>query len=441
MENKVIVLPNGADLDRIPPHSGQEMDRKVSRRYPLWVTRLGLGLSLLIGLSLFWIFLAPQEGQVLAVNGEQLTIAPVVEGQFEDFIPIRARVTPEYTVYLDSIEGGRVEEILVEEGAVLKAGDLVLRLSNAGLQLDAISREAQVTEQINNAQTLELQLEQNRIRNKRDVAEAEYQTKRLSRIARRQRSLIAKGHISVEDFEATEDELAYWQTLLSIRKEAQDSDARLQKAQLKQIQSSVAQLQANLQIARANLEKLNVRAPISGQLTAFDLELGQSIAQGERLGQIDDQHGFKLVALVDEFYISRIAVGQLATTEFDDQDFEMRVTKIYPQVHNGQFEVDLIFTQLSPENLRRGQNLQSQLSLSDPSPALLLPNGSFFQASGGRFVFVVDGSGAAAQRRDVRLGRRNTRFVEVLDGLNVGERVITSSYDNYRNMMRLEFEG
>lgn len=426
---------------RTAPHSGLEMDRKIERRYPKWVRLSAISVTSIGALILIWLLLLPKQGEVLAINGDYLTIASVSHGQFEDYIPIRARVTPARTVYLDSIEGGRVEEILVEDGTILKAGDLILRLSNAGLQLDAISREAQVTEQINNAQTLELQLEQNRIRNKRDLAEAEYQVKRLSRMAERQRTLIEKGHISREDYEATEDELGYWTTLRAIREEAQISDARLQQAQLKQIQSSVKQLQANLQIARANLEKLNVRAPISGQLTALDLEPGQSIAQGERLGQIDDPGSFKLVALIDEYYISRIAVGQLATTEFDGRAYEIRVTKVYPQVRNGQFEVDLIFTTSTPENLRRGQNLQSQLSLSDPSPALLIPNGSFYQASGGRFVFVVDDTGDTAHRRPVRLGRRNTRFVEVLDGLTAGERVITSSYDNYREMTRLEFEG
>lgn len=423
------------------PHSGQNMDRKITSRYPKWVKPAGLA-ALISSLFLTALFLwLPSSGQNLRVSGQQLSIATVEQGEFEDYIPIRARVTPARTVFLDSIEGGRVEDILVEDGVHLKAGDLILRLSNATLQLDAISREAQVTEQINNAQTLELQLEQNRIRNKRDVAEAEYQVKRLSRIAKRQRALIERGHISQEDFEATEDELDYWAKLLDIRKEAQVSDARLQQAQLKQIQSSVAQLQTNLAIARSNLDKLNVRAPISGQLTAFDLEVGQSIAQGERIGRIDDPNSFKLVAQIDEFYINRISVGQFATTEFDDQHYEMQVTKIYPQVRNSQFEVDLIFTKDAPDVLRRGQNLQSQLSLSDPSPALLIPNGSFYQASGGRFVFVVDREGQMASRRDVRLGRRNTRFVEVLEGLSAGERIITSSYDNYRNTTRLEFDS
>ena len=188
-----------------------------------------------------------------------------------------------------------------------------------------------------------------------------------------------------------------------------------------------------------NLDNLNIKAPINGQLTAFNLEVGQSIARGERIGQIDEPNNFKLVALVDEFYLNRIDIGQIATAESGGKTYRLVVKKIYPQVRNGQFEVDLFFLDEVPPDLRRGQNISSRLYLSDPSEAVLLPNGAFYQDTGGQWVFVVEGDGASAQRRSVRLGRKNTRFVEVVEGLRPGERVITSTYQNYMDMARLEF--
>lgn len=438
---KVIRLAesNGVRVNNETLHSGQNMDRVIERRYPKWLRPAIIGAVIACTLLFGFFFLEPSSGRVLRIEGSQVAISSVMQGEFEDFIPIRGRATPATTVYLDAVEGGRVEEVFVEDGAVLSAGTAIVRLSNASLQLDVISREAQVTEQLNNAQTLELQLEQNRIRNKRDVIEANYQVKRLSRLHERRLQLLENGHVSQEEFDANEDELEYWANLKAVRLEAQASDEKLQKAQLSQIRISVNQLQTNLAFARKNLDNLNIKAPINGQLTAFNLEVGQSIARGERVGQIDEPNNFKLVALVDEFYLNRIDIGQVATAESGGETYKLVVKKIYPQVRNGQFEVDLFFLDQAPADLRRGQNISSRLSLSDPSEAILLPNGAFFQDTGGQWVFVVDGEGSFAQRRPVRLGRKNTRFVEVVEGLTPGERVITSTYQNYMDMARLEF--
>lgn len=419
------------------PHSGQTMDRRIERKIPRWARRAATGGLILMGVVGVALVFRPNEGRALRVTSEAVTISTVTRGTFEDFIPIRARVTPATTVYLDAIEGGRVEEVLVEDGVYLKKGQLIARLSNTALQLDVISREAEVSEQINNAQTLELQLEQNRIANKRNIIEAEYQVQRLTRLVERRRQLVPQGHVSREDYEASEDELAYWQRLLEVRLEAQKSDERLQRAQLAQISASLEQLKHNLVFARTNLDNLNITAPFEGQLTAFDLEVGQSVEQGERIGQIDDPDSFKLVALIDEFYINRIDIAQTATAEIAGRGHQLYVKKIYSQVREGQFEIDLAFQEDAPSDIRRGQTIQTRLALGDPSPAVLIPNGAFYLDTGGDWVFVVGSDTQEAIRRRVKLGRRNARFIEVLDGLEPGERIITSPYNNYLDMTRL----
>jgi HlyD family secretion protein len=358
---------------------------------------------------------------------------------FEDFIPLRGRLVPRSTVYLDAIEGGRVEQVLIEDGALVDAGEPIAMLSNTNLQLEVLGREAAVTEQLNNMRTIELQLEQNRLSHKRNLVEIEYQVTRLNRAIDRQRELASKNLVSQSTIDELDDELTYYRNRREVTLESQATDTRMQEQQLRQLREAGDQLQASLGFARKNLDDLNIRAPVAGKLSGFNIEVGQSIARGGRLGQIDDPDGYKLNVSIDEYYLGRVDLEQTAVAEHGRQNLGLRVAKIYPQVNNGQFEVDMTFND-EPAGLRRGQTLQVKLTLGDNTDALLIPNGSFYQETGGNWVFVVSADGTEAVRRDVRLGRRNTDYIEVLDGLEAGERVVTSPYTNYVGMERLTLD-
>ncbi len=432
---------NNANLQAVPPStrqpSGARMDRPVRRKPRRWWAAAMLGMLAVVGALLASRWLFPEAGRSLRVGAEQVSIATVARGVFEDFIPVRARVVPRSTVFLDAVEGGRVEAVLVEDGAMVEEGQVLVRLSNAQLQLDVIAREAEVTQQLNNLDTLRLQLAQNRLAHRRTLIDVDYQIRRLSRLAEDGERMIGDGYVSQRELDDAREELDYQRALRTVTLEAQATDESLQEAQLKQLTDAAEQLRANLRLARENLANLEVRAPIAGQLTAFDIEVGQSLARGERIGHIDDPERYKLTALIDEFYLARVDIALPASTEVGGEQLDLRVTKIYPQVSNGQFEVDLSLTGEAPSQVRRGQTLQTRLQLGDPSEAVLIPNGAYYQDTGGNWVFVVAGDGQAAVRRPVRLGRRNARQIEVLDGLQPGERVIVSPYTGFLAMDRL----
>ena len=416
--------------------SGQGMDRRVEKRTSP-ARKLAYGLAVILVMAFVW-WLAGLllGGRSLSVNAQRITVSTATVGTFEDFIPLRGRLVPRSTVYLDAIEGGRVEQVLIEDGAVVAAGDAIALLSNTNLQLEVLGREAAVTEQLNNMRTIELQLEQNRLSHKSNLVEIDYQIVRLNRAVERQRELTSRNLVSQSTLDELEDELTYYRNRRAVTLESQATDSRMQVQQLQQLRDAGEQLQAGLGFARKNLDDLNVRAPVAGKLSGFNIEVGQSIARGGRLGQIDDPDGYKLNVSIDEYYLGRVDLGQLATAEHGNSDLELRVSKIYPQVNNGQFEVDMSFGD-EPVGLRRGQTLQLKLTLGDNSDAILIPNGSFYQETGGNWLFVVAADGTEAVRRTVRLGRRNTDFIEVLDGIEAGEQVVTSPYTSYVGLDRL----
>ena len=419
--------------------SGQGMDRVVARKMPMGrKIAYGVG-AVLAALFIYWLVGMLLGGRTLSVNSQRVFVSEVSTGTFEDFIPLRGRLVPRSTVYLDAIEGGRVEEVFVEDGALVAAGDPIARLSNTNLQLEVLGREAAVTEQLNNMRTIELQLEQNRLSHKRNLVEIDYQIIRLNRSIDRQRELAEQNLVSQSTVDELQDELDYYMNRREVTLESQATDARLQEAQLAQLKTAGEQLETSLTYARKNLEDLNVTAPVSGKLSGFNIEIGESIVRGGRLGQIDDPDGYKLNVQIDEYYLGRVDIGQTAMAEIGRNTWGLRIAKIYPQVNNGQFEVDMVFEE-EPESLRRGQTMQVRLTLGDNSDAILIPNGTFYQETGGNWIFVVSPDGAEAVKRTVRLGRRNTDFIEVLDGLDPGEKVITSPYTNYVDMDRLTLD-
>ena len=302
--------------------SGQAMDRRVEKKvsYGRLATYAAGGLA---GLLFVWWFVdAVMGGRSLSVNAQRITVSTVTTGTFEDFIPLRGRLVPRSTVFLDAIEGGRVEQILVEDGAIVEAGDMIAVLSNTNLQLEVLGREAAVTEQLNNMRTIELQLEQNRLSHKRNLVEIDYQITRLSREINRQRELISKNLVSQSTVDQLEDELTYYQNRREVTLESQATDARMQEQQLQQLRDAGEQLQTGLRFARENLDDLSVRAPVAGKLSGFNIEIGQSITRGGRLGQIDDPDGYKLNARIDEYYLGRVDLQQVATAEHNGRDLE-----------------------------------------------------------------------------------------------------------------------
>jgi HlyD family secretion protein len=416
--------------------SGQGMDRRVEKRTP-WQKKLALALAGLAALGfVLWLALQLTGGRSLSVQSGRIVVSEVTTGTFEDFIPLRGQLVPKSTVYLDAIQGGRVEEVLVEDGANVEAGQLIARLSNTNLQLEVLGREAVVTEQLNAMRTIELQLEQNRLAHKRNLVEIDYQVKRLERAIERQRDLVTRDLVAQSTLDELQDELDYYVSRKTVTLESQATDARLQEQQLRQLREAGAQLETGLGFARKNLDDLVIRAPVAGRLSGFNPEIGQSIAPGGRLGQVDDPEGYKLRVGIDEFYLGRVDLEQTGIAEHGRRDYEVVVAKVYPQVNDGQFEVDMNFDE-EPRGLRRGQTLQVRLTLGDDSEAVLVPNGAFYQETGGSWIFVVSSDGTEAVRRNVRFGRRNTDFIEVLDGLEPGERVVTSPYTSYAGMDRL----
>ncbi len=444
-------IPHGANkvntvskLSKMQKHdglsvSGQGMDRVVEKKMPMGrKITLGIGGILLLVFA-GWLTSTLLDGRSLSVDSQRITVSTVTTGTFEDYIPLRGRLMPRSTVYLDAIEGGRVEAVLIEDGTLVEAGEPIAVLSNTNLQLVVLGREAEVTEQLNFMRTLELQLEQNRLSHKRNLIEIDYQIVRLTRSVERQRDMASRNLVSQSTLDELEDELKYYRDRREVTLESQATDARLQEQQLSQLRTAGEQLRSSLDFARKNLDDLNVRAPISGRLSGFNIEVGQSIERGGRLGQIDDPDGFKLNVRIDEYYLGRVDLKQVAQAEHNNRSLDLEIAKIYPQVKDGQFEVDMIFSE-EPVGLRRGQTLQLRLTLGDNTGALLVPNGTFYQETGGNWMFVVSPDGTEAIKRPVRLGRRNVDFIEVLDGLEAGEKVVTSPYTGYAGMDRLALD-
>jgi HlyD family secretion protein len=416
------------------------MDRVVEQGFCQRYRNRIIAAGVLFALLVAWLVWRPEGGRVLKIQNERLTVSTVSAGKYEDFIPIRGQVAPLKTVFLDAIEGGRVEAIHIEDGAEVKAGDLLIELSNTQLQLDVIAREAEVTEQQTNLRNTELSLERNRLEHKRNLVDIEYHITRLRREIDRLTPLLEKELVDGGSLERLRDEYEWYLARRDVTLESQATDERLQKAQMEQLQIATGQLEKNLLVARRNLDALNVRAPVDGKLTAFNLEVGQALERGTNIGQIDDPRRFKLTAHIDEYYLPRVDLEQKARLNHDGTNYTMSTRKIYPQVQNGTFEIDLVFDGEQPSSIRRGQTIQLNLELGSPSESLLIPNGAFYQDTGGNWVFVVSTDGQRAVRRNVQLGRRNTRFIEVLDGLEEGEQVITSPYTNYLDMDRLELK-
>jgi HlyD family secretion protein len=417
------------------------MDRQISapprlRPRLLWAATI-LGVLVLAAVAYIRFGLT----RTLAVDAGRLVIATVQNGSFAEFIPATALVAPRTTAYVDAIEGGQVAELLVEEGALVTRGQVLLKLQNTNLQLEVLGRQAQLMEQLDRLNSTILTFEQARLRHERDLIDVRAQVEQLTQRMERRQALLASGAVSKAELDELTIELARNHRLQESMLQAQQVDEKFRVEQVGQLRDAVKTTRENLTMAGETLRSLAVRAPISGQLTALNAELGEAKAPGQRIGQIDETGEYKVEAGVDEFYLGRVRVGQSASALMDGQERRLTVRKVYPQVRERQFKIDLAFEDAPPAGLRRGQSMQVRIAASAAREGIVAANGPHYDDTGGTWVFVMNESGTEARRRPVKFGRRNAEQIEVVSGLAAGDRIITSSYQPLRGFDRIRVRG
>src|SRR5690606_24794303 len=376
-------------------------------------------------------------GSKLNVETERITISTVTKDIFQENIPVNGIVLPISTIYLDALEGGRVEELFVEDGAIMKKDEPILRLSNTDLELSLVNQKTSVYNLLTQMQISQNEARQNTINTLNQMTEVKSALIEAERIYNLNQKLYEQKAIGRQEFIEAENNYNYQKQRMELTKEILKQDSISTRQEENQASSSYARTKSALALMRKKVGDLVVRAPVDGQLTSLDAEIGQSKNKGERLGQIDVLSGFKVRVDVDEHYISRIFSGQTGTFPFDNKEYKLVIKKVYTQVTNGRFQVDMEFEGDVPEGIRRGQTLQIRVALSQEKQALLIPKGGFFQQTGGNWIFKVNKDGDTAYKVDIQLGSQNTEYYEVLQGLEPGDKVITSGYDNYGDIQEL----
>jgi HlyD family secretion protein len=407
------------------------MDRKIEKK--TWTTKRILtigGVIAFLGLSIyaFWFM---DVRSTLNVDREKITISEVREDTFQEFIQVTGAVQPIQTIYLDAIEGGVVQQVFLESGTMVQKGDTILTLTNSSLQLQVMQQTSGLYDQINNVRNSRLNLEQNTLQLQEQLANAKSQMEILKAQYERQQTLMQRDMISKEEFQTTKENYEYQTRRYELTYESYKKDSVQTITQMQQLNNSEQRMYQNLEAVQQILDNLAVTAPITGQLSTIELNQGQSISSGERIGQVDILDSYKVRVAIDEYHLSRIVQGLNGSFTFDGQTHELEITKIYPVINNGQFEVDMEFVNNAPNNLRRGQTVRIRLELGESASALQIPRGGFYQTTGGNWVFVVNEQEGRAYRRDIQLGRQNPEYFEVQFGLEPGEKVITSSYDTF----------
>lgn len=407
------------------------MDKKIEKKK--WTVKkvaTYLGAALLLTFVGYQFIFADRRS-TLKVDREKLTISTVARGVFQEYIPQTGTVEPSRTVYLDAIEGGTIKRVVAESGAILKKGDVILELSNLNRELDVLSREASLNESINRVRETRLGITQNDLTQRQELASIDNQLAILGPQYERQKQLFEKKLISKQEFEKTEADYRYFQERRKITYEVYRNDSIDRLRQLNQMNYSERKMIESLEGVGKILDNFIIRAPIDGQLSHPPLDPGQNVTAGQRLGWIDVIGSYKVRVPIDELYLPRITTGLLAETSFNNKNYTLEITYVYPGVTNGRFEVDMNFVGDAPQGIRRGQSLRLRIQLGQSSEELLLPVGGFYKDTGGNWVFVVNAD--RAEKRSIRLGRKNTEHFEVLEGLEPGDRVITSSYENFGN--------
>ena len=394
------------------------------------------GLALLLAFLLYQAFFASHLSS-LNVDTDKIQIETVSAGIFHNYITVTGNVEPIATIFLDVREGGRVEEKVIEEGMMVKEGDVILRLSNPDLTLNILNSEAQLAEKSNFLRNTMVVMEQEKLQIKRELLNLEFDIKRKERVYGQKLRLYEDKMVSRDEFLIAEEDYQFAQRSIELYLERQKQDSIYRKIQVDQMQDNLNNMEMNLKLIRQSQESLNVTAPVDGQLTTLDVELGQSISKGGRIGQIHVLSSYKVVAKIDEHYIDQVRTGLTAMLDRQGQEFQLKIRKILPEVREGRFSVEMVFTGETPENMRTGQTYYTRLQLGSPEEALLLPRGNFFQQTGGQWVFVLSPDGKYAEKRMIKIGRQNPKYYEVLEGLMAGEKVIVSGYETFGNSERI----
>ena len=415
------------------------MDRPIEKKKGLKMKHIYIIIGIAaFSLLIFQAFFA-KNVSTLKVDKEKLSIEEVSEGIFNNYITVSGNVEPIATIFLDVREGGRVEEKMKEEGEMLKKGDVILRMSNPDLSLSILNSEAQLAEKSNFLRNTMVVMEQEKLQIKRELLNLEFDIKRKKRTYIQNKELYKDDLISKEEFLISEEDFQFAQRSFELYMERQKQDSIYRSIQVKLMKDNLDNMDKNLRLVRQRQDNLNVLAPVDGQLTILDAELGQSIPRGGRIGQIHILTSFKVIAQIDEHYIDKVKIGLTAILERQGQEYQLKIRKVLPDVRDGRFAIEMIFNKETPKNMRTGQTYYTRLQLGSPEESLLLPRGNFFQETGGQWIFVVSADGKYAEKRFIKIGRQNPKYYELLEGLQAGEKVVVSGYDSFGENERLEF--
>jgi HlyD family secretion protein len=413
------------------------MDRKLEKKRGITKKNIWYFLFGALMIAVLAIIIFGDKSSKYNVDVSRITIEEVKQDIFQDYITVQGTVEPITTIYLDAVEGGRVEEILIEEGNMVKKGDVILRLSNDNLLLEITNNEALVVRAVNELRTSRLQMDQTRLQYRQQIIELEITMAQAKRMYENNKILREEDHISREEFDQSRESYESSKKLLDLVKENYRNDSIYRSLQIASLEASVASMEESMRIIRRRLEHLNIKASENGELATLNPEIGEVITYGTRVGTINILDSYKLRVDIDEHYIARVQRGLYGECDFASVPYTGVITKIYPEVQNGRFAVDMVFTDDVPEQIRIGQTSRIRLQLGESKEGILLTKGGFYQTTGGQWVFVVDKSGEFAVKRDISIGRQNPRYYEVLSGLEPGEKVIVSSYQNYADHDKL----
>lgn len=407
------------------------MDRIIENKSKKWKKILWISGAVLISALIIYQLVWADHSSKLNVDRDKITISEVIEGDFLDYMTATGTVEPIATIYLDVIEGGRIEHIFIEEGSMVKKGDIILQLSNPDLNLRIMTNQANLAEQENRLRDTKLMMEQQKIELRRQIIQLEFEQIRLNREFGRNLIFFDKGLISEEEYLLSDENYNLSKQTLVLFKERASQDSIFRSTQVNNLEDALSRMHDNLALVKDKLESLNVKAPIDGQLGTLDAEIGQTISNGFRLGQIHVLDDYKVMAPLDEHWIDRIRVGLACTLDRNNQSFSLSIIKVYPEVRSGRFEVDMEFSEEKPNNIRTGQTYRIRVELGKPEKAIQILKSGFYSTTGGQWIYVVDPSGAFAIKRNITTGKMNPRYYEILDGLEAGEKVIISSYDTF----------
>ena len=413
------------------------MDRAIEKKKGLQKRHIMfiVGGALLLWLILWALF--GNHASTLRVEANKISIETVQKGLFNDYVRLNGQVQPINIIQLSAIEGGMVEAKLIEEGSMVKSGDVIVRLTNPALSLSILDSEAQLAEKQNFLRNTLVQMEQEKLNLRKEKLQLDLDVERKKRKYDQYLKLYEENLTSREDYLQAKEDFEFGVRQRDLVMERQKQDSVYRTVQVEQMEESLANMRRNMSMIRERVENLNVKAPFDGQLGLLDVEIGQSVGGGQKIGQINVLSDYKIEAMIDEHYVDRVRIDLSATFERQDRKFNLRTRKIYPEVRSGQFKTDFVFTDERPDNIRTGQTYYLNLELGEPSEALLIPRGAFYQSTGGRWIYVISADGTTASKRAIKIGKQNPQYYEVLEGLEAGERVIVSSYETFGDNERL----